>query len=237
MKEPEKAFPYQPPSTTVIAEYSYIFEIMEPLADRLLKTIFDKIMAAIVLIVCLPIIVALKVAYLIEGLIIIDSRGPLLFYYYAISGGRKIKKWKIRIIKPKYIDAEGARRGEWIAYSAEWTPDSRTHVGEFVKKYYLDEVPQFWSVLVGHMSIVGPRPLSVMHYERDLAQGNVTRFLLKGGLLGLGHVKKGTPEMGKADYEYEYLDRYLNESPLGILKLDFSIIISGVKLMFKGGGH
>ena len=40
-------------------------------------------------------------------------------------------------------------------------------------------------LLRGDMSIVGPRPLSVLHYERDLAQGNVTRFLIKGGLLGL----------------------------------------------------
>ena len=90
---------------------------------------------------------------------------------------------------------------------------------------------------MGDMSLVGPRPLSVLHYERDLAQGNITRFLLKGGLLGLGHVKKGTSEMGKADYEYEYLDRYLNESPLGVLKLDFSIIFAGIKLIFRGGGH
>ena len=237
MKEPEKAFPYQPPSEHVKEKYEYIFKIKKPVKDRLLKTIFDKIVAAIILIVCLPILLALKIAYWVEGLFYTESRGPLFFYYYAVSGGKKIKKWKIRILKSKFIDAVGARKGEWIAYSAEWTPSSRTYVGEFVKKFYLDEIPQFWSVLIGDMSIVGPRPLSVMHYERDLAQGNVTRFLLKGGLLGLGHVKKGTPEMGKADFEYEYLDRYLAEGPIGILKLDLSIIFAGIKLILRGGGH
>ena len=59
------------------------------------------------------------------------------------------------------------------------------------------------------MSIVGPRPLAVHHYERDLKQGNVARSLIKGGLIGLGHVLKGTPQIGEPIYEYEYIDQYL----------------------------
>ena len=78
------------------------------------------------------------------------------------------------------------------------------------------------------MSVVGPRPLAVHHFERDKAQGNVTRGLLKGGLLGLGHIMKGTPEMGNPIYEYEYVDRYLKLSPWGLLKLDFTIIWRGL---------
>ena len=207
MIEPEKAFPYQAPSEYIKQRYKYAFKIDEPLQDRILKVAFDKIVAALILTACIPILVILKIAYVVEGLFFKESKGRLFFYYYAVSGGKKVKKWKIRILKPKYIDEMGAQRGDWIAFSAEWNPESRTYVGEFVKRYYLDEIPQFWSVLKGDMSIVGPRPLSVLHYERDLAQGNVTRFLLKGGLLGLGHVKKGTPEMGKPDFEYEYLDK------------------------------
>ena len=90
---------------------------------------------------------------------------------------------------------------------------------------------------MGDMSIVGPRPLSELHYNRDLLQGNVTRKLLKGGLLGLGHINKGTDEMGKAEYEYEYINNYINESSLSLLKLDLWIIYKGILLIIKGGGH
>jgi lipopolysaccharide/colanic/teichoic acid biosynthesis glycosyltransferase len=86
------------------------------------------------------------------------------------------------------------------------------------------------------MSIVGPRPLAVHHYERDRQLGNVTRFLIKGGLLGLGHVMKGTPQMGNPIYEYEYIDNYLKLSSVGLLWLDLKIIGRGIKVVLKGKG-
>lgn len=234
--EPAIAFPYKPPTEEIRRRYAGIFARTTPVPDRLPKMLFDKVAALLFMLVVVPVLLLVKLAYLVEGLLIPENRGPMIFSYNAVSQGRVIPKYKIRLIKVKYIDAEGAKRGDWHAFSAEWTPDSRTHVGHFVKKFYLDELPQFYSILIGDMSFVGPRPLAVHHYERDLAQGNVTRKLLKGGLLGLGHIMKGTPEMGNPIYEYEYADQYLKRSPMSLLWLDLSIIWRGLVVVVKGKG-
>jgi lipopolysaccharide/colanic/teichoic acid biosynthesis glycosyltransferase len=234
--EPKEAFPYKPPTDEIRTRYRHVFELTEPLEPRFFKLLFDKSVAALVLVGAAPVLALVKLSYLVEGLLIPENRGPIFFSYKAVSAGKVFPKYKIRIIKTKYIDPEGAKRGDWHAFSAEWTPESRTHTGQFVKKFYLDELPQFWSVLKGDMSIVGPRPLAVHHYERDRAQGNVTRFLLRGGLLGLGHVMKGTPEMGNPIYEYEYVDQYLERSSFGLLRLDLTIIWRGIRVILQGKG-
>lgn len=234
--EPKEAFPYKPPDENVKKKYRHIFALDRPLDERFLKAVFDKVVAGFVLLLTSPILAGLYLANLIEGLIIPENRGPLFFYYIAVSAGKPFKKYKIRIIKMSYVDKEAAARGDWHAYSAEWTPESRTFVGRFVKKFYLDELLQFYNILRGNMSFVGPRPLAWHHYQRDVDQGNVTRKLIKGGILGLGHVMKGTPEMGNPIYEYEYIDKYMTISPLGLLCLDLKIVAKGIKVVLQGKG-
>lgn len=234
--EPKEAFPYKPPSDLIRSNYQHIFALQAPLPMRWSKTLFDKSLALFFLVFACPVLVLIKIAYVIEGLLIPENSGPIFFSYNAVSQGRVIPKYKIRLIKTRFIDPVGAARGDWHAFSAEWSEESRTYVGHFVKKFYLDELPQFYSILKGDMSIVGPRPLAVHHYERDRAQGNVTRYLLKGGLLGLGHIMKGTPEMGNPIYEYEYADRYLNLSSMQLLWLDISIITRGIRVILQGKG-
>ena len=234
--EPKEAFHYKRPDEKIREKYKHIFQISHPLDTKIVKLLFDKIFSSLILILACHVFLLLKILYLIEGKLIPENAGPLFFSYNAVSAGKVFPKYKIRLIKVKYIDKKGAERGDWHAFSAEWTPESRTYIGRFVKKFYIDELPQFYNVMRGDMSIVGPRPLAVHHYERDLEQGNITRSLIKGGLIGLGHVMKGTPEMGQPIYEYEYIDQYLKRSSLGLLWLDLTIIWRGIKVIMQGKG-
>ncbi len=235
--EPQEAFPYQPPTEELKEQYKEIFDRQEPIKISILKLIFDKLVALLFLLITSPILIFLLLFNWIEGIAIPENRGPLFFYYNAVSQGKIIKKWKIRLIKTSYIDKELQAKGDWHAYKNEWMPEARTILGAFVKKFYLDEIPQFYMVLKGDMSIVGPRPLAIHHYERDLAQGNVTRKLLRGGLLGYGHVRKGTSEFGQPVYEYEYAHRCLHYSAWKLLMTDLYVIWRGVVVMSKGGGY
>lgn len=236
VEEPEEAFPYKPPTPELKAEYSEVFALTKPLPRRLDKFVFDKVVAIAVLIVAVPILALTRLAYKLEGLLIPANRGRCFTSTGRWPWGRKIKKWKIRAIRLDCIDAELAREHDWRATKNEWRTDCRTRVGHFAKSYYLDELPQFWSVLKGDMSIVGPRPLAIHHYERDLAQGNVARSLLTGGILGLGHIRKGTAEMGDPKFEYQYVHEYMTRPPLGMWKLDGWVFWRGLRVMLQGKG-
>ena len=108
IEEPSEAFPYKPPSAHVREKYAHVFQLAEPLPARFWKTLFDKLVASVLLILSTPVLVLLKLAFLIEGWLIPENNGPMLFYYNGVSAGKIIKKHKIRLIKTKYIDPEGA---------------------------------------------------------------------------------------------------------------------------------
>jgi len=234
--KPHISFPYLPPGDDLRDKYRDIFKLESEVRPRVLKRGFDVVFSIIVLVLAIPVLGLIWVAYKIEGWILPQNTGSVLFFYNAVSAGNIVRKYKIRIIKKSCIDAELAAKNDWHAYQNEWNPACRTWVGAFVKKFYLDELPQFFSVLKGDMSVVGPRPLAVHHYQRDLAQGNVARKLLRGGILGLGHIRKGTSQMGDPRFEYEYIHAMQKLGPWRAFGLDIWIIWRGLLVVVKGGG-
>jgi exopolysaccharide biosynthesis polyprenyl glycosylphosphotransferase len=123
----------------------------------LVKRLFDIVAAAILLVLLLPVFTG--VALLIR----LESPGPVLFRQTRVGRwGQLFTMWKFRSM---YIDAE-ERKAALMAQNEmaggvifKMKDDPRvTRVGRFIRKTSIDELPQLWNVLVGDMSLVGPRP-------------------------------------------------------------------------------
>ncbi|WFU18827.1 sugar transferase [Bradyrhizobium sp. CB3481] len=233
--EPQQAFPHQPPSATIRLRYAHLFQ-QQPQIEPFVKAVFDRIGAIIALLLATPLIAAIVIAHLTISALRSDERGALLIRYKAVSRGRIFWKYKFRVVRSAHIDPASASRGDWHAYSAEWDSNCHTHLGRILKKYYLDELPQLLNVLVGDMSLVGPRPLAVHHYNRDVAQGNIHRKLLRAGLFGPSQSLKGTARYGKQEGEYDYLDILNRSSSLKIVYYDLQLILACFYRVLQGRG-
>lgn len=123
----------------------------------LVKRVFDLVVALILVVLAAPLLVAIAAA------IKLDSRGPVFFRQVRVGlGGRLFTIWKFRSM---YADSDH-RKGELESQNAygdsrlfKMPRDPRiTRVGRFLRRSSLDELPQLFNVLLGHMSLVGPRP-------------------------------------------------------------------------------
>jgi exopolysaccharide biosynthesis polyprenyl glycosylphosphotransferase len=152
---------------------------------RSVKRAFDTTLCLVALMACAPIMVLTALA------IRMDSPGPILFRQTRV--GRWGKPFVCYKFRSMYIDAE-QRLAELIAYNEADGPvfkmrnDPRvTRVGRFIRRLSIDEMPQFFNVLKGDMSLVGPRP-ALPHEVAQYTYEQAGRLAALPGITGLQQV-------------------------------------------------
>ena len=166
-------------------------------ANFLLKRVVDIIGAIVGLIISIPLVA-------IFGLLVyVESPGPILYRQRRMGlGGQTFDIIKIRSMRP---DAESGTGARWAVKD----DPRRLRVGAFMRAWNIDEVPQFWNVLMGEMSLVGPRPERpelIERFKEQIAHYNARHFA-KPGITGWAQVKglrgdTNLPERIRADLYY-----------------------------------
>jgi exopolysaccharide biosynthesis polyprenyl glycosylphosphotransferase len=177
-------------------------------SSKLLKRSMDVVISAIGLLVLSPLFLLTAIA------IKLDSRGPVFFRQVRMGMGEQ--KFRIFKFRTMTVDAD-QRKGEYAHMNkhARNGGDPRmfkipgdprvTRVGRFLRRYSLDELPQLVNVLLGQMSLVGPRPL-ILEEDSHVQEWARERLRLKPGITGLwqvlGRDSIGFEEMVRLDYLY-----------------------------------
>ena len=181
------------------------------------------IVALIAFLLCLPIMIVTAV------LIKLDSRGPVFYKQERVGkNGRSFVLMKFRSMK---VDAE--KSGPVWASKGD---DRTTRVGRIIRKVRIDEIPQFWNILKGEMSFVGPRP-ERPHFVAQLAEEipyYEQRHLIAPGLTGWAQIKYPygssiEDARQKLQYDLFYIKNYN-------LVLDAVIMFETIKIIVFGRG-
>jgi exopolysaccharide biosynthesis polyprenyl glycosylphosphotransferase len=200
-----------------------------PFVGLALKRALDVFVSGFLLVATIPFLPLLVI------LVRMDSRGS--FFYSADRVGLKGRKFKCYKLRTMVADADlqkeklrKANEREGPFFKIENDPRI-THLGRWLRRYSLDEVPQLWNVLRGDMSLVGPRPHPVDDYERYSVE-HLRRLDVSPGLTGLWQV------MARSDPSFETnmaLDlEYIENWSLG---LDLKILLKTIPALLRVEGR
>ncbi|MEZ0243934.1 MAG: sugar transferase [Sphingomonas sp.] len=202
--------------------------LLPNLAYRKIKRAADIVASAL----ALPVLV---VPFILLAIWIrIDSPGPALFRQERMGfRGKPFKVIKFRTMEQRPPAAEGEERDDAITMH----DDSRiTRVGRFLRRTRIDELPQLWNVLIGEMSLIGPRPEALplsQWYETELPF-YVYRHIVRPGITGWAQVNQGhVAALGdvhiKLHYDFYYIKHFS-------AWLDILIMLRTVGTMLTGFG-
>lgn len=197
-------------------------EIM-PFWQFVVKRLIDIFFSALAIIVLIPVYLILTI------LVKRSSKGPVFFLQERI--GKYGEPFNIIKFRTMYQNAE--KSGPQLSSSN----DSRiTKIGRFMRKVRLDEIPQFWNVLKGEMSLVGPRP--ERQFFIDKIAEKEPQFLqltkVKPGITSWGQIKFGYAEnVDEMIQRMKYDLLYLKNMSIA---LDLKILLYTIKIVLKGSG-
>lgn len=187
------------------------------------KRAFDVTLSFLALVILSPLLLGVAIA------VKMTSKGPV--FYRQERMGRRQKPFTIYKFRSMYVDAE--KSGPRLSNDN----DPRvTDFGRFMRKYRIDEIPQFWNVIKGDMSIVGPRPEREFYIRQILKQAPYycLVYQVRPGITSWGMVKYGyastVKEMvGRTKYDLMYIT---NMS----IPLDLKIMLFTIKTILSGRG-
>ena len=195
---------------------------------QVIKAVFDKISAALALVLLAPLFMMIALS------IKISDHGPVFFRQVRVGkDSRPFTLWKFRTM---VVDAE-ARKAQLLAHNdGEGTlfkmrRDPRvTRAGAWLRRWSLDELPQLFNVLIGNMSLVGPRPAlpgEVAEYQDHMRR----RLAVKPGITGLWQVS------GRSDLQWDEAERLdLRYVENWSLALDLQILWKTMSAVTNGSG-
>jgi len=197
------------------------FSILHSQVSIRLKRLTDILISILLIFILLPVFVLLYV------LIRLESKGPALYSQVRVgAGGATFVMWKFRSM---CMDAEN-EGAQW----AQKNDNRMTHIGRWIRKFRLDEIPQLWNILKGDMSFIGPRP-ERPEFTRDLSQKIPFfefRLLVKPGLTGWAQVMYpyGATEedaLEKLQFDLFYIKNYSFARDIEIILKTVSVVLFG----------